>query len=89
MQALGLLRDKLTITQLKTRWVPLKQYEEKAVSTKKAELQRRLVEWEARGSLSVDKEVINVVRAATNELKQTGNDESVEDVEQHMGEEET
>ena len=43
LQAIGLPRDKLTINKLKTRLLPLKQYGDKAVPTKKAELQRWLV----------------------------------------------
>ena len=69
MQALGLSRDKLTITQSKTLLAPLKQHGDKTVPPKKAELKRKLVEWDARESLLMTKEVINVVKATTNELK--------------------
>ena len=46
-------------------------------------MQKRLVEWEARGSQSVDKIVLGVIRAAANELHEAGNEEPelVEDVE--------
>ena len=44
MQLLGLSKDKLTITQLKTLLARLKQHWDKDVPTKKVELQQQLVE---------------------------------------------
>ena len=83
LESLGVSRDKLIISQIKTLLAPLKRQGDKALPTLKVDLQRQLVEWEARGYQLVNKVVYGVVGAATNELQQARNEESelVEDVE--------
>ena len=57
VKALGKTPDKLTISQIKTLLAPLKRPEDKGLPSKKSELLLTLIEWEARGALTVDEEV--------------------------------
>ena len=68
VRALGIERDKLTNAQLKTLLAPFKREGDAAIPTKKADLLRRLVEWEARGAIAVEEEVALVVAEVTNEM---------------------
>ena len=86
LKSKNISRDKLSISQIKTLLAPLKRQGDKALPTLKADLHKRLVEWEARGSQSVDEVVLSVVRAATTELQQaelaaTEESDLVQDVE--------
>ena len=86
LKSRNISKDKLTISQIKTMLAPLKRTGDKALPTLNADIHKRLVEWEARGSQSVDEVVLNSVRAATTELQQaelaaTEESDLVQDVE--------
>ena len=70
LKSQNISQNKLTVSQIKTLLGPLKRQGDKALPTLKADLLKRLVEWEARGSQSVDEVVLSAVRAAENELQQ-------------------
>ena len=53
IKALGVTRDKLTVAQLKILLAPLKRIGDRAMPTKKQDLILRIIEWEARGGLSI------------------------------------
>ena len=57
IKELGKSPDKLTIHQLKTLLAPLKRTGDKGVPSRKSELLLKLIEWEARGALSMEEEV--------------------------------
>ena len=66
LRSLGISRDKLTIIQIKVMLAPLKRQGDNALPILKADLQKQLVEWEARKLQSVEDVVLSVVRVATN-----------------------
>ena len=69
IRALGKPISALTIDQLKTLLAPLKRQGDPGLPTKKADIVRRLVEWEARGPLLVEEEVANVVATTASEMR--------------------
>ena len=79
LKAMGISRDKLTGAQLKILLAPLKRAGDRAMPTTKKDLYSRLVEWEARGGLSIEEEVAIVVRESDMELKMADNDSDEHD----------
>ena len=56
VKALGKESSQLSVAQLKTLLAPLKCKGDKAIPTRKADLLTRLMEWESRGGLLVNKD---------------------------------
>ena len=69
IKALGIATDKLTVAQLKILLAPLKRIGDRAMPTNKKDLNLRLIEWEARGGLSIEEEVAIVVKESVTEQK--------------------
>ena len=69
IRALGNPISALTIEQLKALLAPLKRQGDPGLPTKKADIVRRLVEWEARGPLLVEEEVANVVATTASKMR--------------------
>ena len=74
IKALGIATDKLTVAQLKFLLAPLKRIGDRAMSTNKKDLNLRLIEWEARGGLSIEEEVAIVVKESVTEQKRDASD---------------
>ena len=69
VKALGKTNASLSNEQIKTLLAPLKRKGDAAIPSRKADMLKRLTEWEARGPIIVEEVVAMVVAEAVNELR--------------------